>query len=198
MSVLAHLCQIGWHACATLAYNFGMPLELQKFSRADKRAAKSYLAADAVASQLKTYLELPEVAAQIAAANAPGKSSEAIQSVFSAYAAKLGFRSECDGLFETYQTSGLRPDYYMAVEDSGILLEVERGKTTINNMDLLDFWKCHLCEKANYLFLMVPQELRQNAEMPPRREFKTVGKRMAAFFEPRNHTNVYGLWLFGY
>ena len=47
------------------------------------------------------------------------------------------------------------------VGSSGILLEVERGKTTINNMDFLDFWKCHLCEHAHYLFLLVPQELRQ-------------------------------------
>jgi len=31
------------------------------------------------------------------------------------------------------------------------LLEVERGKTTINNMQLLDFWKCHrmTCELSN-------------------------------------------------
>ena len=24
-------------------------------------------------------------------------------------------------------------------------MEVERGKTTTNNKDFLDFWKCHLC-----------------------------------------------------
>ena len=53
----------------------------------------------------------------------------------------------------------LRPDYYRPLETSGILLEVERGKTTTNNMDLLDFWKCHLCRHADYLFLMVPQAL---------------------------------------
>ena len=27
-------------------------------------------------------------------------------------------------------------------------MEVEREKTTINNMDLLDVWKCHICEKC--------------------------------------------------
>ena len=36
-------------------------------------------------------------------------------------------------------------------------MEVERGKTVLNNMDLLDVWKCHICESANYLFLIVPQ-----------------------------------------
>jgi len=42
----------------------------------------------------------------------------------------------------------LRPDYFLKLDDTGILLEVERGKTTINNMDLLDFWKCHLCRNT--------------------------------------------------
>ena len=78
------------------------------------------------------------------------------------------------------------------------LLEVERGKTTINNMDLLDVWKCHSCRHANYLFLFVPRELRQNEHTAPRREFATVAKRLGTFFEPRNYTNVYALWLFGY
>lgn len=114
------------------------------------------------------------------------------------FAESVGFRNECEGLFENYPSSALRPDYYLPLTESGILLEVERGKTTINNMDILDFWKCHLCHKANYLFLMVPRELRQYETMSPRREFNTVARRMASFFEPRNYTNVYGLWLFGY
>ena len=77
-------------------------------------------------------------------------------------------------------------------------MEVERGKTTINNMDLLDFWKCHLCDHAHYLFLMVPKELRQNELMSPRREYVTVVKRLSAFFRPGNYTNVRGLFVFGY
>ena len=110
----------------------------------------------------------------------------------------LGFVSESKGLFAPYETSALRPDYFRPLDDTGILLEVERGKTTINNMDLLDFWKCHLCEHANYLFLMVPTELRQNPSMPPRREYVTVVKRLSSFFVPRNYTNVRGLFVFGY
>lgn len=173
-------------------------IELVKFARDDKRPLSTFQRADEIAESLRTYLNKEPVLAQIAEANAPGRSSAAIQDVFLEHALNLGFRSECEGLFENYKTSGLRPDYFMPIEDTGILLEVERGKTTINNMDLLDFWKCHLCEKANFLFLLVPRELRQNPEMQPRREFNTVSKRMAAFFEPRNYTNVYGLWLFGY
>ena len=82
--------------------------------------------------------------------------------------------------------------------DGGILLEVERGKTTINNMDLLDLWKCHICREANVLFLFVPSELRQNESMSPRREFATVSSRLESFFEPGNETNVEALFLFGY
>jgi hypothetical protein len=65
-------------------------------------------------------------------------------------------------------------------------------------MDLLDFWKCHLCERADYLFLMVPQELRQNPLMSPRREYATVVRRLESFFVPGNYTNVRGLVVFGY
>jgi hypothetical protein len=75
---------------------------------------------------------------------------------------------------------------------------VERGKTTINNMDLLDFWKCRLCPQANYLFFLVPQALRQNETMSPRNEFATVNRRLSQFFKPENYTNVRGLCLFGY
>jgi hypothetical protein len=86
----------------------------------------------------------------------------------------------------------------MPAAGTGSLLEVERGKTTINNMDLLDFWKCHICAHADYLILLVPRELRQNPTMAPRREFATVSKRLATFFEQGNYTNVRGLCLFGY
>jgi hypothetical protein len=112
------------------------------------------------------------------------------------FAAWLRQRSE--GSLRQIRDERPPPDYYLPIGDTGILLEVERGKTTINNMDLLDFWKCHLCEHANYLFLMVPQELRQNATMSPRREYAFVVKRLASFFVPGNYTNVHGLFVFGY
>ena len=77
-------------------------------------------------------------------------------------------------------------------------MEVERGKTTTDNMDFLDFWKCHLCIHAHYLFLMVPQALRHNATMTPKKEYQAVVKRMGSFFTPGNYTNVRGLHVFGY
>jgi hypothetical protein len=121
-----------------------------------------------------------------------------VQNVFLQQARGLGFRDESRGLFKGYVSSGLRPDYFMPVGDTGIILEVERGKTTINNMDLLDFWKCHICAHADYLFLMVPVELRQNETMTARREFAAVRNRLSTFFERPNYTNVRGLSLFGY
>jgi hypothetical protein len=151
-----------------------------------------------VAAQLLAHLNEPETLRLIAEANRPGVSSAHVQSTFLQHARDLGFVDESKGLFAKYPNSALRPDYFMALRDTGILLEVERGKTTINNMDLLDFWKCHLCEHANYLFLMVPRELRQNERMSPRREYATVTKRLSSFFTPDTYTNVRGLCIFGY
>ncbi len=151
-----------------------------------------------LADELVGHLNVPAVAALIEEANQPGRSSADVQEVFLDEATRLGFRDESKGLFEAYQSSALRPDYFRAVGSSGVILEVERGKTTINNMDLLDFWKCHICEHASFLFLMVPQELRQNPTMTPRKEFTTVARRLESFFRPGNYTNVLGLVLLGY
>ena len=65
-------------------------------------------------------------------------------------------------------------------------------------MDLLDFWKCHLCKHADYLFLMVPQALKHNDLMTPKREYTSVVKRLETFFIPGNTTNVRAVHIFGY
>lgn len=150
-----------------------------------------------LADSLTAHLEAPDTASLLAKANQPGQSSALVQRVFLREAIELGFKDESKGLFGAYQ-SALRPDYFLPLGDTGVILEVERGKTTINNMDLLDFWKCHICEHADYLFLMVPVELRQNATMSPRREYATVARRLETFFRPGNYTNVRGLVLIGY
>lgn len=151
-----------------------------------------------ISDRLLEHLNESEAQELLAVANAPGLSSAEVQASFGRFAGQLGFTSEARGLFAAYENRAVRPDYYLALGGTGILMEVERGKTTINNMDFLDFWKCHLCEHANYLFLMVPQQLRQNPTMSPRREYNTVVKRMASFFTQRNYTNVRGLHVFGY
>jgi hypothetical protein len=112
---------------------------------------------------------------------------------------ELGFKNESKGLFESYPNSRLRPDYFLALGETGILLEVERGKTNQNNMDFLDFWKCHICHTAHYLFLCVPLELRQNESGKiVGRPFQTVVEHMSTFFLPENYTNVRGVGIIGY
>jgi hypothetical protein len=150
-----------------------------------------------IADALQEHLNTPAATALIHAANQPGESSVAVQKTFGAFARDLGFEDEKAGLVSSVEL-GLRPDYFLRMEDTGILLEVERGKTTINNMDLLDFWKCHLCGHAHYLFLLVPIALRQNSTMTPRNEYAAVGRRLGHFFKEANYTNVRGLCLFGY
>jgi hypothetical protein len=131
-------------------------------------------------------------------ANLPGNSSAKVQDVFLDKALQLGFQSERRNLFNSISTSNLRPDYYRKIGKSGIIIEVERGKTIMNNMDMLDMWKCHLCDVANHLFLFVPSELKHNAASKPYDCFRIVSNRMEPFFESKNYTNVHSLWIFGY
>lgn len=153
-----------------------------------------------ISDGLLKHLNKPKSLSAIAEANNPGKSSKKVQDTFMQFANSLGFKDESAGLFKEYETKSLRPDYYKEVHTTGILLEVERGKTTQNNMDFIDFWKCHICKSANYLFLMVPKELRQNNDINSSvsKEYSRVLKRMKPFFEVGNETNVWGLHVFGY
>lgn len=173
-------------------------MDREDFAQAQVLGTAEHGAVAEIADALYDHLGSAEATARILEANQPGRSSAEVQHVFLDYARHLGFRDESKGLFSEYLTSALRPDYYLPLGESGILLEVERGKTTINNMDLLDFWKCHICRHAHYLFLLVPVELRQNPTMSPRKEFAAVRNRLASFFDERNYTNVRGLFLFGY
>lgn len=172
-------------------------MERADFERADVVGTPEHEAVVAIADALFEHLESPEATALILEANQPGRSSAEVQNVFVEHARQLGFKDESKGLFSDY-LSALRPDYFLPLDDTGIILEVERGKTTINNMDLLDFWKCHIGYHAHYLILLVPTQLRQNPTMSARNEFATVRKRLATFFEERDYTNVRGLFLFGY
>ena len=142
---------------------------------------------------LVEHLEQPEVGLQLDKANQPGQSSGVVQGAFAEEARRLGFADESKGLFDSYSSSALRPDYYRPVRETGVILEVERGRTTDNNMDLLNFWKCRICEHAAYLFLMVRTERRQNPTKSPRRGFVTVARRLVSFLGPGTYTNVRGL-----
>ena len=89
-----------------------------------------------LSDRLLDHLNTEDALRLMLAANLPGLSSAQVQATFLPFATDLGFTSEAKGLFREYENK-LRPDYFRPVEDTGILLEVERGKTTTNNMDLL-------------------------------------------------------------
>ncbi len=155
----------------------------------------------AIATKLYQRLREPAVQTAIDSVNKPGVHSARIQAEVLAHAAEVEFHSERRGLFSEYNTPGLRPDYYRPLPEysTGIIFEVERGKATINNMDLLDLWKCHICAEAHHLFLLVPQVLQQNEDDPRvTRPFDYVRKRLPSFFESGNYTNVRSCWLYGY
>lgn len=168
------------------------------FVRPDRQDSEEYRTVCAISDELLAHLHTAWAVALLAEANMPGISSAMVQASFAPFAAELGFTSEAKGLFAEYENKALRPDYFLRLPTNGILMEVERGKTTTNNMDLLDMWKCHLCTHADYLFLMVPQALRHNPTMTPKKEYAAVVKRLGSFFMAGNETNVRAVHIFGY
>ena len=174
-----------------------MTIRLQKYVQEPLSISEEWKHVSGLADSLHQHLSTDEVLALLKEANQPRRSSALVQATFREFMHTMGFENERTGLFEADEFA-LRPDYFLKLPETGILLEVERGRTTINNMDLLDFWKCHLCRHANYLFLLVPIALRQNPTMSPRNEFATVARRLQRFFVAGNYTNVRGLCLFGY
>lgn len=174
-----------------------MAIEYSILNKQGAEKHRSYKIVENIAEQLLYYLNTDPVQSQIRERHVLGASSADIQEIIINKARELGFQDEKKGLFSNYQVPGLRPDYYCPVDNTGILLEVERGKTTTNNMDLLDLWKCHICNQASYLFLLVPQA-RPSANGTVLKHFMQVNKRLSTFFEPKNYVNVDAVFLFGY
>jgi hypothetical protein len=169
------------------------------FKRSDIEKFPEFEEVKAISLQVHEYLLRKEIVSQIASTHALGASSHEIQKIVKDFVVDLGFTSERKGLFAEYDVAGLRPDYFKKVGDSGILFEVERGKTNANNMDLLDVWKTHICKQAHHLFLMVPV-VRQTATNPKGTKiYLGVEKRIATFFEDKeNEVNVRSVSIFGY
>jgi hypothetical protein len=151
-----------------------------------------------IAEQLRGYMATELVCSRIRDVHKLNGSSQQIQGLLEMKLSELDFKSEKKELFTGCKVPSLRPDFYRKVGKSGILVEIERGKTIANNMDLLDIWKCHLCAEADFLFLIVPCE-RRNHKGQVTRAFDRASKRMATFFEPtKNYVNVEAVYLFGY
>ncbi len=134
---------------------------------------------------------------RLEAVHRPNGTSHEIQTLLKRKLETLKFVSEKKALFSNSGVPGLTPDLYLEIGKSGILIEVERGKIIANNMDILDIWKCHLCDKADFLFLIVPR-VRVSRDGKSNKTFERVSKRIGTFFNPANYVNVEEVHLFGY
>jgi hypothetical protein len=162
-----------------------MAVEFAVLKKKDVESLESFTRVNAMAEELRQYLDQEKTQQQILERHILGASSALIQDVVKEKLIALGFVPEKRGLFDKCTVPALRPDYFCNMgAHSGILLEVERGKTTTNNMDLLDFWKCHICEHAEYLFLLVPQK-RTSANGTVLKHFQQVKKRLGVFLSRR-------------
>ena len=158
----------------------------------------SYIIAKNKADELLLFFNKKETLEKIEKAHQLNAKSKDIQDIILEKTKLLGFVDEKNGLFYKYRTSGLRPDYYFKISDKeGIIMEVERGKTLANNMDMLDVWKCHICEEANYLFLIVPK-IRQTEKGNDNIIYKKVIDRLESFFYKQNYVNINAIFIFGY
>jgi hypothetical protein len=156
-----------------------------------------FIKANNVFNSLIQFMEETETQNQLEKTHQLHAKSGQIQEIILTKTIELGFSSEKNGLFNNLSVKQLRPDYYLKIDNSaGIIMEVERGKTIANNMDLLDLWKCHICSNANFLFLVIPN-IRQTA-IGRNIIFETVERRMTTFFKSENYTNVDGVFIIGY
>ena len=151
-----------------------------------------------LADKIRKCLNKPEISKKIKEVNKPGTKSQKIQKILESEITEMGFEPERKDLIEDTR---LRPDFFKEIDsENDIFLEVERGRTKPNNMDLLDLWKCHISKKANFLFLLVPIEIERtrNGKQYKEEVFKFVEKRMEYFFSEDNYVNVKAVFLFGY
>ncbi|MGL5980331.1 MAG: hypothetical protein ACRCZY_05530 [Phocaeicola sp.] len=157
-----------------------------------------FITANNLFCDLVNYMNSKDIQTEIKKKHKINAKSGDIQNIILNKTESLGFKSEKKGLFNNLDVKQLRPDYYLYLDNnSGIILEVERGKTIANNMDLLDIWKCHICENANILFLIVPN-IRQKSNGGEDKIFESVVRRLNAFFEKKNYINVDSVFLIAY
>lgn len=129
------------------------------------------------------------------AATGHGVSSSVIQAHVERAIVSLGFNKERRNRIGL---AGFVPDFTDA--DEKVMVEVERGKTIDNNMDMLDMWKCHVHPTASHLILVVPVWYQTGKDHPKVKgaTFAKVCNRIGLFFEPQNLTNVAATAVIGY
>ena len=151
-----------------------------------------------LAEQLRAHLE--SIGRGIDHAHRPDAQSRTIQDLVGAWLGDRGFQGEYLHAFLETPKVHSRPDFYLELgPQRGVLAEIERGGAVNNNHDLKDVWKCHLSEKSQHLFLLVPN--RNFKRDGTRREapFLRCKARLATFFQsPRTQVDMLSLSLFGY
>ena len=170
---------------------------MKYFEYSQKIKEPEFSIAQKIAKEIYRYMCRDEISRKIAEAHQVNAKSHQIQSIILPKCHELGMLSEKKGLFSNYATAQLRPDYYIPINTSGLIMEVERGKTIANNMDLLDVWKCHICDHAEYLLLVI-SIIRQTNSGGRTYIYKHVVKRIGSFFNERNYVNVKGCFIIGY
>lgn len=168
--------------------------------RSDVRADDPELArVDALAQHLLGHLRAK--AEEIDVAHVHGASSGRIQEIVSLLLKEeLEFREEVVLTPQEGLVTHARPDFFFRLApDRGVLAEVERGGTTLNNHDLKDIWKAHVSPDAQHLFLVVPNANWNGAGIARERPFPRVVSRLGAFFgDPRREVDVVSVHVFGY
>lgn len=159
--------------------------------------AQQFGEASRLAEALAARIKSDEISARICEVHKLGGRSQDVQEILRKDLEALGFHNEKTGLFAKMDVAALRPDFYLPLGKSGIIAEVERGKTITNNMDLLDLWKCHICPTAHFLFLIVPLA-RASGNGTVIKAYDQAARRLQTFFEPQNYVNVEAVFLFGY
>ena len=178
-----------------------MPVQYTRFLRSSCTPEEHLELArvDSLATQVLAHLEQSTSAIDLV--HVHGAQSKAVQDIVAELLeSRLAFEQEFvltpdDGL-----VTAPRPDFYYRLSpERGILAEVERGGTTLNNHDLKDMWKAHIAPRAHHLFLIVPNANWNGAGGVRERPFARVRTRLAAFFgDPRREVDVLSLHLFGY
>lgn len=124
-----------------------------------------------------------------------GVSSSSMQALVQESIASLGFATE---QHNRVGLAGFKPDFIDT--ESRVIIEVERGKTIDNNMDMLDMWKCHVHPTATHLILVVPVWYQTGVDVVTVKAatFARVCGRIGLFFESGNETNVRAAAIIGY
>ncbi|WP_236121991.1 hypothetical protein [Cellulomonas palmilytica] len=160
--------------------------------------AREIAVVDEMAQRLVAHLEAERPAIDVV--HVHRASSAAVQHVVGDLLREIGFAEEVVLVPQDGFVTRARPDFIYALSPGrGIIAEVERGGTTTNNHDLKDFWKVHIAQNAQHLFLVVPTANWNEAGQARERPFARVARRLAAFFgEPRREVDVLSAHVFGY